>query len=253
MPKVLIIIGLILLIGGCQTTPQITQLQTKNTALESELREAQLQIQQLQRHEEQLQGQVQELEKLTDVLAVEKSSRVQESSELRVEVRKFIRQQIDDLKDFLVHGDLLDYIGSELVERSYVEATPLSLVDLAHPMPRPGLLNSVTGFFTGPTYLQVKVLRPVADSFVVIWESPSLTVSQAGENTLQLPVTVGVEPGDVIAYVFPESVNVSFDKGTGDTRYTRKDLALGDTESAASLSGANEKRAYSLGVYAILD
>lgn len=253
MIKPLFIVSLAIVLAACQATPQVSELQNQNASLEKELAGAKQRIAQLQKQENALQGQVQELEQLASVLTNEKTSRVQESSELRAQVRRFVQQQIDDLKAFLVKGELLDYVGSALVERSQTEDKPLTLVDLAHPMPRAGSLTGVTGEFTAPTDVQLKVMRPVEDGFVVIWESSLLAVPAAGVTTVPLPVSVGVEPGDVVAYVFPEAPAVSFDRGTGDTRYTTKDLALGDMIRASSLSGEKQKRAYSLGVYAILD
>jgi hypothetical protein len=253
MPRALMILGVVLLLGACQTTPQVAELESEKTALQAKLAEAEQRIGVLEREEARLRQHTTELERVAGVLATEKSSRVEESAQLRQQVRKFIQQQIDELRAFLVKGELLDYVGSELVERSHIEPKALTLVDLAHPMPRQGTLTGVTGYFSAPTQLQLKVLRPVEDEYVVIWESELLSVPGAGEQTVQLPVSVGVESGDVVAYAFPEAARVSFDKGTGDTRYTGKDLALGDTISASSLSGKKENRAYSLGVYAILD
>jgi hypothetical protein len=46
---------------------------------------------------------------------------------------------------------------------------------------------------------------------------------------------------------------VSFDEGTGDTRYLTKDLKLGGTVKKSSLLGENKKRSYSIGVYGLLN
>ena len=248
-----IIIALAVMLSACQVTPEIAELQSENTTLQTQLTGAQQQIKDLKAQEKELQTQNQELKRVSNVLTMEKTSRVEESSTLRLQVRKFVQQQIDDLKAFLVKGNLLDYIGSELVKRSHVDNKAMGLVDFAHPMPHSGSLTGVAGFFSAPADLRLKVLRPINDKYVVIWQSEILSVVKAGENRIQLPVSVGVEPGDLIAYVFPEAVNVSFDKGTGDTRYTDRDLALGDALSASSFDGEDEKRAYSLGILAILE
>lgn len=253
MVKVLTIMLFAVLLGACQTTPEISELQSRNDALREQLTDTERQVSDLRAREDQLEAQVQELQRVTEVLSTEKSSRVQESSNLRTQVRDFVQQQIDDLRAFLVQGDLLDYVGSALVERSFVDHDALGLVDFANPVPRPGSLTGVTGFFSAPTNMQIKVLRPLDDRYVVIWESEVMPIARAGEQSVQLSVSVGVEPDDVIAYVFPEAANVTYDKGTGDTRYTKADLALGDTIKPSSLSAAKEKRAYSLGVLAILE
>lgn len=254
MSKVITITVLAVLLGACQATPEISELQNENAVLQNQLADAERQVEDLQAQQNSLQNQVQELQRVSQVLSTEKSSRVKESSQLRLQVRHFIQQQIDDLREFLMTGDLLDYVGGALVERSQVEHQPLTLVDFAHPIPRAGSLTGVTGYFSAPTALRIKLLRPLEDEYVVIWESEVLSIERAGLHRTQLPVSVGVEPGDVVAYMFPESANVSFDKGTGDTRYSKgDDLALGDTLKPSSLSGAKERRAYSLGILAILE
>lgn len=253
MPRILAILLFAVILAGCQATPEIAELQSENDELENRLTDAERQIENLEAQEKELEGQVRELQRVKEVLSTEKSSRVKESSELRLQVRHFVQQQIDDLKAFLVQGDLLDYIGSALVERGSVERDALALVDFAHPIPRAGSLTGVTGFFSAPTNMQVKILRPLDDRFVVIWESEVLPIDRAGAHSAQLSVSVGVEPDDVMAYVFPDAANVTFDKGTGDTRYTKGELDLGDKIKPSSLSGGKEKRAYSLGVFAILE
>ncbi len=249
----LTLIAVLFLLSACQVTPEQAELQSRNASLESSLNEARSKLAATETRKQELQAQVQELQRVSSILAVEKSSRVEESSELRLQVRKFVQKQIDELKTFLVAGNLLDYVGSELVERSKIENEAMGIVDLAHPIPRAGSLTGVAGYFSAPVGLQLKVLRPIGEEMVVIWESDLLRVVDAGEARVQLPVAVGVEPGDVVAYIFPEAASVSFDEGTGNTRYTDDDLALGDTIKASSLSGEDEKRAYSLGVLAILE
>ncbi len=252
MTKIRILL-LALMLTACQATPEMAELQNRNAGLQTQLAGAKNQISDLKAQEKKLQAQVQELTRVSRVLSVEKSSRVEESSTLRLQVRKFVQQQIDDLKAFLVTGNLLDYVGSELIKRSQVDSEAMGLVDFANPMPRSGSLTGVAGYFSAPTDLRLKILRPINEKFVVIWQSDMLSIDKAGENQIQLPVSVGVEPGDLVAYVFPEATNVSFDKGTGDTRYADRDLALGDALSASSFDGEDEKRAYSLGVLTILE
>ncbi len=101
--------------------------------------------------------------------------------------------------------------------------------------------------------MAVKVLRRVDERWLVIWQSPLLKVPQSGLQRVSLPVGVGVEAGDIVAYYFPESLPVSFDEGAGDTRYLPEDLTLGESINASSLSGARQRRAYSLGVYGLLN
>ena len=242
-----------LMLAGCQTPPNIKQAQDQNRELRQLLQQANRQIAGLQRQEADLRSEVDELERVVNVLGTEKSSRVQESSDLRSQIRGFVQQQIDLLKEFLVRGNLLDYMGGELVERSRVDERPLLLVDLGNAMPKNGMLTGFGGYFTGPTALTVKVLRAVDGNMVVIWQSKPFAITEPGMARVSFPVSVGVEQGDVVAYHFPEVTAGGFDTGTGDTRYSVDDIGLGEVVSAAALSGARSRRSYSIGVYGLLN
>lgn len=243
----------LLLLSACETQPEMQEVQSENQRLQTELSDAREAIDTLEAEKNLLQRDVDELERVIDVLDAEKSSRVRESSQLRGQVRGFVQQQIDALQDFLVQGDLLDYVGGELVERSTVaDEEPLFLVDLGNPIPRAGSLTGVGGHFVASAELVVKVLRPMDDGLVVIWESQPLTVERSGIHQLPFPVNVGVEEGDVIGYAFADHLPVSFDEGTGDTRYLNESPALGETIERDSLQGERFERAYSLGVYGLL-
>lgn len=240
-------------LAGCQVSPDIKQLNNKNQQLSQQLSVAQAEVVRLKQRTQVLQGDVTELGRVVNVLGTEKTSRVEESSVLRGQVRKFVLQQIDLLKGFLVDGNLLDYVGGELVPRTQQESAPLTLVDFAQPMPSAGTLTSVGGYFTAPTELQVNVLRPVNDRYVLIWQSGPLRVEAAGQVRLSFPVSVGVERGDVMGYQFAHTTEVSFDRGTGRTLYSTQKLALGDQVRESNLSGGRDRRAYSIGVYGLLN
>lgn len=241
------------LLGACQLQPDIQYLKDQNHLLHAELQQAQADIVRLKDQEWELREQIEELRRVNDVLDVEKMSRIQESSVLRGQVRRFVQSQIDAYKDFMVQGGLLDYVGGELVERSHREDKPLLLVDLANPVPAAGTLTGVGGYFFRPGKFRVNVLRPVDDKLVVIWDSNPLQVFQTGINQLNFPVSVVVEAGDVIAYQFDEGVMASFDEGTGDTRFQMNPVKLGELLKPGSLTGEKRKRAYSLGVYGLLN
>ncbi|GAB4362100.1 MAG: hypothetical protein Kow006_33210 [Gammaproteobacteria bacterium] len=242
-----------LLIAGCQVPANVKELQDRNQTLQGQLNRANEQITQLKAQERLLRKDITELERVISILEKEKSSRVKESSQLRGHIRKFTQQQIDELKEFLVREDLLDYIGGELVERAHTEDSPLLIVDLAHPVPKIGTLTGVGGYFAKPTPFKIKVLRQVEKKLVVIWESKLITPKSPGLNRINFPVTVGVEKGDLLAYYFPKETGVTFDTGTGDHRYLKSDLRLGGSISRSSLLGEDRKRAYSIGVYALLN
>lgn len=241
------------LVTGCQVPANIKELSDENQALKGQLNNANQQITQLKAQEHLLQKDITELNRVISVLEAERGSRTRESSQLRGQIRKFQQQQIDDLKAFLVREDLLDYIGGELVERAQVEEKPLMIVDLAHPVPKNGTLTGVGGYFAKPATFKVKVLRQVEDDLVVIWESKPITPKQPGLNRINFPVTAGVEQGDVLGYFFPAMTSVTFDTGTGDARYMQSDLRPGGKVRRSALLGEGKKRAYSIGVYALLN
>ncbi len=241
------------LVSACQTQPEMRQLQDENRQLRNDLGEARKDIDTLKAQELLLRREIDELNRVIGVLDVEKATRTQESSDLRGQVRRFVQAQIDQHREFLVQGDLLDYVGGELVERGSTEDRSLMLVDMANVIPRSGSLTGVGAHFVAPGSFVVKVLRPVDGNLVVIWESPRLHAEAAGIQQIAFPVNVGVERGDVIGYYFPTRVPVSFDEGTGDTRHLTSDLALGSSTRVSSLQGERRRRAYSLGVYGLLN
>ena len=240
-------------LSACQTQPQMKQLQDQNRLLAADLARANNSLAQLQKEEAALRQDLAERERVMSVLGTEKSLRVQESSELRSQVRRFVQHQIDAYKDFLVQGDLLDYVGGELVERASVEQKPLFVVDLANPIPRAGTLTGAGAHFLKPGYFSVKVLRRIDQNLVVIWDSKPLQVFQPGINRVNFTVGVGVEQGDVIGYFLSEGVAVSFDEGTGDSRFQTTDATMGSTIRLSALQGEKRRRAYSLGVYGLLN
>lgn len=243
----------VLLATGCQTQPNIQKMKDENAQLQSELDQARAKIVSLQNQEQSLQAQIDELKRVMSVLDTEKTVRVQESSELRGQVRRFVQNQIDELKDFMVQSDLLDYIGGELVQRSQVDSRPLLLVDMANPMPSDGTITGVSAHFVKPGTFTVQVMRPVQDQMLVIWQSQVLQATDAGVARVNFPVSVGVEKGDYIGYYFQEAGIVSYDEGTGNTRYYDEAVSLGQSLKIRNLKGVREKRAYSVGVYGLLN
>jgi len=242
----------VVLLSACASQDMQT-LQKEKENLQSQLEGANAEIRRLKQVESGLRDKIGTLEHTTSVLATEKTSRVEESSSLRGQVRKFVQDNVDAFKNFMVQGNLLDYVGSELVARAKQDKQPAFLVDFANPMPSSGVLTGVGGHFTQAGSLVVKVLHPVGGQHVVIWESKGLDVERPGKQQIQFPVSVGVEKGDIIAYYFERAPNVAYDISTGETLYQTADVVLGGAVSKTFLSGASERRAYSLGVYGLLD
>lgn len=240
-------------LAACMS-PDMQQLRQEKADLQTQLDSANAEIRRLQKVESGLRDKVGELEHTRQVLTTEKSSRIEESSSLRNQVRKFVQNNVDAMKQFMVQGNLLDYVGSELVARAQQGREPALLVDFANPMPSSGVLTGIGGYFYQSGTLVVKVLHPVdGGQYVVIWESKELEVSRGGKQQLQFPVSVGVEKGDVMAYYFSKAPHVAYDISTGETLFQNADVALGGLVNKQLLSGAKEQRAYSLGVYGLMD
>ncbi|VAX12837.1 hypothetical protein MNBD_GAMMA24-2590 [hydrothermal vent metagenome] len=248
----LLSIPCILVLSACQTPINTLELKNRNQSLQQQLAIKNKTIQTLETERKQLQKALNESNRVRKIIGKEKSSRFNESTLLRSQVRRFLQQQIDVYKSFLVNNNLLDYVGGELVKRKQYDNRPLMLVDLKNEIPRPGVLTGVAAWFVKPSHMIVKVLRKIDDKLVVVWESHNLNIRKTGLIKARFHVTVGVEKGDVLGYYFPKAASVAFDKGTGDTRYLSHNLRPGSSISPSSLEGEDQQRAYSLGVYGLL-
>lgn len=246
------IIALVLLVAGCQAPQNIQQMQDKNQALDEQLKRANMAISELKAKESQQAQEMAELNRVIAILGEEKTSRVSESSNLRGDVRQFMQSQIDQLKDFLLKSNLLDYIGGELVARKQFDEDPVFIADLANKALRDGVITGVGGVFNAPGQLKVKILRQIDDELVVIWESRPVLIKDTGQQRIRFSVSVGVQRGDMIGYYFSAPGMVAFDTGTADTRYLNDDVPVGDTVSVSSLSGERQRRAYSIGVFGLM-
>jgi hypothetical protein len=242
-----------IILWGCQTPPDIKALQDKNGVLQQQLSESKTAISTLEVDKQRLEKNVTELERVKGVLGEEKSSRVVASTHLRGEIRQFVQVQIDNLKQFLLASDLLDYVGGELVQRSSIDDESVLVLDMHNPVPRNGSLTGVSAYFQNAGAVSVRVLRPIENNFVVVWASALVKVNGVGKQRLEFPVSVGVTKGDVLAYYFSEPRMVSFDTGTGDTRYKNSDIDVGEILKPSSMNGSRDKRAYSIGVIGLLN
>jgi len=248
----LLAVSSLLMLSACQTPINTQELESRNQSLKTQVEVAQDKIRTLESERQQLQGALDESNRILKIIGKEKSSRFTQSTLLRSQVRQFAQDQIDVYKSFLVNNNLLDYVGGELVNRKQYDNRPIMLVDLKNTIPRPGVLTGIGAWFVKPTQMTVKVLRKIEDKLVVVWESRTLNISKTGMIKTRFKVTVGVEKGDVLGYYFPKAATVAFDKGTGNTRYLNQNLRPGSSISPSSLDGEEQQRAYSLGVYGLL-
>ncbi|NQY36790.1 MAG: hypothetical protein HRT37_17835 [Alteromonadaceae bacterium] len=238
---------------GCGSTNNKGDLKAVNTNLRNQIALEEQKNTQLRADNILLNRKIETLDQVITVLDTEKGSRVEESSVLRSQVRKFVQNQVDVLKAFLVEGRLLDYIGGELVERSNVENKPSTIVDLGNKITSAGVLTGVGAYVMQPTSMKVKILRLIDKKLVVIWESNIINMTTVGISRHQFANSIGVERGDVIAYEFNKNVGIGYNIGTSNSRYTNDPLTFGMSISVNSLLGKKDKRSYSMGVYGLLN
>lgn len=252
MRSIITIVAVTSLLVGCGSTGK-NNPQSVITNLENKLAQEKTTNNQLFNENRVLKLDIEKLNGVVSVLDTEKESRVKESSVLRNQVRKFVQNQISTLKEFLVEGDLLDYIGGELVQRSNIEKNPMTLVDLNNRINSSGVLTGLGAYVNAPSDVKVKVLRYIESNLVVVWESNPIKLYKLGLTKHQFVNSVSVEKGDVIAYEFKRNVGVGYSDGTADTRYSLNPLTLGESIHVNTLTGSNNKRAFSIGVYGLLN
>ena len=253
MRTVISILASILLLVGCGSTGSKNDLRSVATNLKNQLQVAKQNNNELQDKNRVLNLKLTRLSGVVSTLDTEKASRVQESSTLRNKVRKFVQHEITGLKDFLVEGGLLDYIGGELVRRNNVEDEAITIVDLANRINSTGVITGLGAYIIKPSTVKVEVLRYIESRLVVVWTSDPIKMEIIGLHRFQFSNSVSVKKGDVMAYEFDKNVGVGFSEGTADSRYSKKPLRLGDSIHVSALLGAKSKRAYSIGVYGLLN
>ena len=253
MKNLAISVVLLLFLSGCALNPEMKELKAENESLTGKLAQAELEINQLNAQKNDLQVEMQKIKGIMSVLNNEKSSRKEESSRLRSQAREFIQTEMRGFKKFLQNSDLLDYIGDELVSRSKTTEASQLIVDVGNPVPRSGSITGVGVYVSSPTQFYVKILRPVEEKLVCIWESELIDAQNSGLFKYFFNNTIGVEGGDYIGYYFPERNTVYFDEGTGQTLYKPDKTPLGSFMPKSSLDGKRSKRAFSIGVYGLLN
>jgi len=240
----------IVFLAGCVTTPE--ELQNQNRMLENEITNYQAKVTSMEQTQRKLRSDLNEEKRLKEICLNEKGVRFQESTDLRSQIRSFIKGQIGDYRGFMKNSIINDTIGYEITKRAYDDGQQLLLVDTKNRVPKPGTVNFVSGYFNGPSTFQVMVLRSVEDRYLVVWKSNDIAITKAGENVVDFPVPISVEEGDLFAYYFPEAVNIPYDRGSGEVFYKKKKaLQIGDAIKVDGLEGRSEHRAYSIAMYGL--
>ena len=239
------------LVCGCATT-DITQLRQENAGLRKDLADSRDQISRLGERERELVEQTVQLKNLCDLLDKEKSIRIDESAALRSEVRRFVRSEMITLRDFTRKEELLDFIGSELIVRKHTEGENQLLVDLRHPLTKPGLVTGGWVYLMAPSDISFCLLRNVDKNYVVIWQSPLIKVGQAGAAKITFDIPINTNGDEYFGIYSAGAVRVPYDVGSGDVRYIKGPVKEGQTISRSDLEG-KENRAYSFGVVGFMD
>ncbi len=195
----------------------------------------------------QLDAQVNTLTGVNKALVKEKDARVKETTEVRSEVRDFVRQQVSAIQTFSQSRKLLDYIGGELIQRKHSGGKGLFLIDMKNRLTADAQLTGGGVYLNGPSRFSFCILRPVADGFQVVWISKDFATSKAGLVRATFASPIGAAKGDVIGLYSNSALPVPYDIGTGDTRTVKTRPKVGVAVKGSELQG-NEARAYSFGV-----
>lgn len=254
--KKLFLILLFVNVASCSTNATIKKLKSENDALQQEISSYQQSVTSYQGKVAALEMElkdshlkIQELDAFSSDLSKEKESRAEESSNLRAEVRQFIRQEMDDFRDFFKDSDIADYVGGELIDRPNTTGSNLTIIDFNHSFPNNGRLLGATIRAFQPTVFSVLIFRKVEDSLIVLWKSEPFKVENRGNSKVGFKLDVTVEKGDLLGFSFPENVGVSYTNKTGDTGILEGQLEPGKLIELSDIEDRSEKRSYSAGVY----
>ncbi len=197
-----------------------------------------------------------ELNRRLNISSNEKGRYDERIKDIASSVREFIKQQMRDNRNFLTGIALEDFIGNELIERAHTGDDKIIIINVAHPVPSGGQINGVGGYFSGPADIIIKLLRPVGNDYIVIYNKQvQVAAEEPGKKYIDFDSPFIVKKGDVIAYYFPDTVNVPYDSDIGTNTYSkmRSDkYQHGDRIAADDIWHTDQpKRKYSLNYYGI--
>jgi hypothetical protein len=248
----LLLSAVVLLGAGCQTPQGVAELQTRNRALQDQLKASQADVARLTASEERLNKEVTYLQYVNRVLDKEKQARMGEAEDLRQETRTFIRDQMQAVHAFAQQEVLLDFVGSELTARAMVKGENQVLVDFRNRMPADGTLLEGRIYLAEPAPFAFLLAREVGEDLIVLWKSDTYMATNGGLQEITFDVPVSAQAGDCVGAFFPQAVQVPYDYGTGDTRFRDGPARLGDRIRVSGLKADND-RAYSFGVAGLFE
>jgi hypothetical protein len=197
-----------------------------------------------------------ELHRRLNISSNEKGRYGERIKNIASSVREYIRQQMKDNRNFLTGIALEDFIGNELIERAHAGDEKMLIVNMAHPIPSGGQINGVGGYFSASADIAIKLLRPVGNDYIVIYDKQiRVEATEPGKKYIDFDSPFIAKKGDVIAYYFPGPVNVPYDSDIGTNTYSPMEsnkYAHGDRIAADDIWHSDLiKRKYSLNYYGI--
>lgn len=238
-----------LLFTGCASYEEMKQ---QRDVLAAKLAVTEDQMKDLEKEKDELRKQVKHLTGVTQVLEKEKTERIKESTEVRGEVRGFIREQVSDLREFSQAKELLDYIGSELLERKTVTGEGLLLLDMKNAMPKDATLVGARVYARAATAVSLCLARPQGGNYIVLWKSKDFTIPKPGQFRLTFEAPIAAQKGDIIGCYTAGAMQVPYDIATGDARAVRIKPSVGKVIEKRSIPDATG-RTYSFGVVGFLE
>ncbi|MBW2598991.1 MAG: hypothetical protein JRC60_02595 [Deltaproteobacteria bacterium] len=242
-----------LFLTGCVTTPEkMKMLDEQNRNLTANLQTAKNRVVELENEKTELISTLKKQTNISNTLEKEKDVGIEETGNLRQNIRAFLKTQMFSFREFSQKSDFLDYVGGGLIDRKKSEGQNVTLVDMKNRIPDGGPLLGTWGYFTSPCAYSINILRKVNDEWFVVWQAGPFNAAGTKLQRFDFSVPVSSEKGDVIAYTFMGPVGVPYSRGTGEMLYVTGELKIGSKVLASKLSGKSDQRSYSIGVVGIL-
>jgi hypothetical protein len=203
-----------------------------------------------------LEAQIAELDRRLNISYSEQNRYDERIRKITSAVRSFIKEQIKENRTFLTDISLEDVIGNPLISREYIDEDDTVLFDMDHPVPAPGHVNGVGGYFEGSGDIVIKFLRPVGEDYIVT-ASKALPVSgeEPGERQIDFDKPILVNKGDILVYYLNGPIGAFYDDMIGTNSYFRmpKDrYPAGERVTADAIWNPDQnRRKYSLNYYGI--
>lgn len=247
-----------LLLGGCASVDQqLMALQQENAGLKQDIQAKVAQLEVLSAEKARLTSELDYCNRRASVLSKEKSARQDESTVLRKGIREFAEAMQKTLQTYFQRTEIVDYIGSELIERANVDAEQktILLADLSNPVPAGGTLIGGRAWVKSPTRLNFCLLRlnPENGKYTIVTMTPEISAAQAGLQTWVFDIPMAARKGDLIGVYFPDAVSIPYDAvDTGQVVAIPGEAKIGASVSVGVGESGN-KRSYSFGVVGYLE